>query len=415
MEPSIEIKGVSKRYRIDTTPGSLAGKRLTEGITNAFSHPLKSVSGLRHNREVFWALKDISFNVAKGESVGIIGRNGAGKSTLLKLLSQITYPTEGEIVLRGKVGSLLEVGTGFHPDLTGRENVYLNGAILGMAKKDIDRRFDDIVRFAEIEKFLDTPIKRYSSGMYLRLAFSVAAYLEPDILIADEVLAVGDQQFQQKCIGRMKDVYEEGRTVIFVSHNMHAIRQLCATGVYLKNGKMISHGPVEDVINDYLSSLEVADGIYPVQVKGLTIESFDIEQNGVAAAYINGSMPFEINLQFKINQDMDVFRMGVFINNSLGDELFRTYLSDWDKEMERLSPGQYSARLVFPEKLLSAGSYNITIGASKHGTVDLLKGHRLEKTISVSAPKDFNSGSPADPLQSRLILNKRWTVERSNH
>jgi lipopolysaccharide transport system ATP-binding protein len=192
--------------------------------------------------------------MSKGESVGIIGRNGAGKSTLLKILSQITYPTEGEVVLRGKVGSLMEVGTGFHPDLTGRENIYFNGAILGMPKKQIEARFDDIVRFAEVEKFLDTPIKRFSSGMYLRLAFAVAAHLEPDILIADEVLAVGDQQFQTKCLGKMREASQEGRTVIFVSHNMHAVRTLCQNAILLKGGKMAMSGPSDEVIGEYARS-----------------------------------------------------------------------------------------------------------------------------------------------------------------
>jgi homopolymeric O-antigen transport system ATP-binding protein len=415
MEQAIELKGVSKQYRIATSQGGLSTrKKLGEGINSTLAHPLRAIQNLRRGQERFWALKDITLNVAKGESVGIIGRNGAGKSTLLKLLSQITYPTEGEILLRGKVGSLLEVGTGFHPDLTGRENIYLNGAILGMRKRDIDRRFDDIVSFAEVERFLDTPIKRYSSGMYLRLAFSVAAYLEPDVLIADEVLAVGDQQFQQKCLGRMKQVYEEGRTVIFVSHNMHAIRQLCGSGVYLKSGKMAAHGPVDEVITAYVGSLETADNIYPVNAPGLVIDSFEVEQNGASNGFINGARPFEITVRFKLLDRLDHFRMGVFINNSLGDELFRTFLSDWDRSMEDLAPGSYVAQLVFPEKLLSPGSYGITVGANKQGNVDLLVGHRLERSINISAPLDLNTGGPADPLQSRLILDKRWTVERSS-
>jgi lipopolysaccharide transport system ATP-binding protein len=222
-EPMIEIRNVSKQYVIHSSRGYYHAPRLGENLTRAIRHPARTIKGVRQPKEVFWALQDVSYNVEAGESVGVIGRNGAGKSTLLKILSQITYPSYGEVVLRGSVGSLLEVGTGFHPDLTGRENVFLNGAILGMPKRQIDARFDDIVKFAEVEKFLDTPIKRYSSGMYLRLAFAVAAHLEPEVLIADEVLAVGDQQFQTKCLGKMKEVSHEGRTVIFVSHNMAAI------------------------------------------------------------------------------------------------------------------------------------------------------------------------------------------------
>ncbi|MEM2899302.1 MAG: ABC transporter ATP-binding protein, partial [Thermoplasmata archaeon] len=222
--PIIEVKNLSKRYYLGL---DRRYKRFTENFTNALLHPIETIKRARMPKEEFWALKDVSFTINEGEVVGIIGRNGAGKSTLLKIISQITYPTKGEVILRGRVGSLLEVGTGFHPELTGRENIYMNGAILGMRKREIDAKFDEIVKFAEVEKFLDTPVKRYSSGMYVRLAFAVAAHLEPEILLVDEVLAVGDAQFQKKCLGKMKDVSEGGRTVLFVSHNMGAIAEMC--------------------------------------------------------------------------------------------------------------------------------------------------------------------------------------------
>ena len=208
-------------------------------------------NGLRGNNTI-WALKDVSFEVQQGEVLGIIGRNGAGKTTLLKILSRVTEPTEGEVRIRGRVGSLLEVGTGFHPELTGRENIFLNGAILGMSKEEIKRKFDEIVSFAEIEKFLDTPVKRYSSGMYVRLAFAVAAHLEPEILIVDEVLAVGDAEFQKKCLGKMGDVAKEGRTVLFVSHNMTAVRTLCGRAIRLDQGRLFIAGEVYQVISEYL-------------------------------------------------------------------------------------------------------------------------------------------------------------------
>jgi lipopolysaccharide transport system ATP-binding protein len=221
-----------------------------------FLHPFKKESLKRNSKEEFWALKDVSFEVSKGERIGIIGRNGAGKSTLLKLLSRITEPTEGSIRLRGRVSSLLEVGTGFHPELTGRENVYLNGAILGMSRAEINRKFDEIVEFAEVEKFLDTPVKRYSSGMQVRLAFSVAAHLEPEILLVDEVLAVGDVAFQKKCLGKMEDVSREsGRTILFVSHNMAAIRQLCNRGILFMNGKIVATGEMGHVLKSYMSTI----------------------------------------------------------------------------------------------------------------------------------------------------------------
>ncbi|MFA5095624.1 MAG: ABC transporter ATP-binding protein [Candidatus Paceibacterota bacterium] len=257
MKPIIEIEGIGKKYKINHEMGGYV--TLRDVITNIFKSPFaflktktKQIIGME-TKEVFWALKDINFTVEKGEVIGIIGRNGAGKSTLLKILSQITPPTTGEIKINGTVGSLLEVGTGFHPELTGRENIFLNGAILGMKRKDIVRKFEEIVKFADIEKFLDTPVKFYSSGMYVRLAFSVAAHMDTDILIIDEVLAVGDSEFQKKCLGKMNDITKnEGRTILFVSHNMDVIKQLCKRGILLKEGTITYTGDIENVINQYV-------------------------------------------------------------------------------------------------------------------------------------------------------------------
>ncbi len=235
MRPIIRVENLSKQYRIGAHQAPY--RTLRETLTDAVKSPLKRFSRKEHPEEnTIWALKDINFEVFPGDVVGIIGRNGAGKSTLLKVLSRITEPTTGKVDLYGRVGSLLEVGTGFHQELSGRDNVYLNGAILGMSRNEIDRKFDEIVDFAEIEKFIDTPVKHYSSGMYMRLAFAVAAHLEPEILIVDEVLAVGDISFQKKCLGKMEDVAKEGRTVLFVSHNVIALRSLCAKGLWLDNG-----------------------------------------------------------------------------------------------------------------------------------------------------------------------------------
>lgn len=414
MDPMIEIRNVSKQYFISSSRGYYhsGGGRLGDNIAMAVRHPLRSIKGIRMPKECFWALKDISYDVKRGESVGIIGRNGAGKSTLLKILSQITYPTEGEIVLRGSVGSLLEVGTGFHPDLTGRENIFLNGAILGMTKKQIEARFDNIVRFAEVEKFLDTPIKRFSSGMYLRLAFAVAAHLEPDVLIADEVLAVGDQQFQTKCLGKMKEVSEEGRTVIFVSHNMHAVKNLCQNALLLRAGNMAAKGPVDEVIAEYSRSLDVQDGVFPVQAKGIEVRSMDILQSGRDAILIDGSEEFDIVVRFSLPERAEKLRMGVFINNSLGDELIRSYFTDWDASNDSLGPGTFEAKLTFPRRLLVAGNYTITIGAHKQGGFDMLAGHRVERAINVSMPSDFNSGGMSDPLRAQIILDRRWDVRK---
>jgi lipopolysaccharide transport system ATP-binding protein len=248
---SIQVENISKMYNI-----GLAQQRhdtLRDQLVDLISTPFRK-RGKAEQDGTFWALRDVSFDVMQGEVLGIIGRNGAGKSTLLKLLSRITEPTSGKAIINGRVGSLLEVGTGFHPELTGRENVYLNGAILGMHRSEITEKFDEIVAFAEIDQFLDTPVKRYSSGMYVRLAFAVAAHLEPEILLVDEVLAVGDIEFQKKCLGKMDDVAKLGRTVLFVSHNMNAIQRLCSHTIFLEKGELIEKGPTRDVVSRYVSS-----------------------------------------------------------------------------------------------------------------------------------------------------------------
>lgn len=266
----IKAAGLGKRYRLGQMHSDLLSERLSTGLRSfsnkirryfspfTFHHSLKKdFSPLTFHlspEKDFWALKDVSFEIKQGEVVGIIGRNGAGKSTLLKILSRITEPTEGMVELYGRVGSLLEVGTGFHPELTGRENIFLNGAILGMKKAEIRKKFDEIVAFAEVEKFLDTPVKRYSSGMYVRLAFAVAAHLEPEILLVDEVLAVGDAQFQKKCLGKMGEVAKEGRTVLFVSHNMTAIKSLCKRAIWLDKGIVVEGGEVGRIVDDYLQT-----------------------------------------------------------------------------------------------------------------------------------------------------------------
>ncbi len=249
MKSIIEVNHLYKKYQIGEKQPYYS---LRDSIVNFAKSPFRQRNKLKNNE--FWALKDISFKVVPGEVIGIIGRNGAGKSTLLKILSQITPPTKGEIILRGRVASLLEIGTGFHPELTGRENIFLNGAILGMRRTEIKEKFSQIVEFAEINKFLDTPVKHYSSGMYLRLAFTVAAHLEPEILLIDEVLAVGDAQFQKKCLGKMKEVSNQGRTVLFVSHNMEAIKNLCSRCLYLDKGRILSKGNAEKMVNLYIDN-----------------------------------------------------------------------------------------------------------------------------------------------------------------
>ena len=250
MKPIVRVEDLSKQYRLGSRES--AYDTLRESIVEAVRSPFKRLRS--NNGNSIWALRDLNFEVAPGEVLGIVGRNGAGKSTLLKVLSRITQPTTGRAELFGRVASLLEVGTGFHPELTGRENIYLNGAVLGMKRVEIDRKFDQIVEFSELEKFLDTPVKRYSSGMYMRLAFAVASHLEPEILIIDEVLAVGDAQFQKKCLGKMSNAATQGRTVLFVSHNMIAVQSLCQRAIWLDQGRVVKEGPASAVVADYLTS-----------------------------------------------------------------------------------------------------------------------------------------------------------------
>ena len=276
MPPAIRVDSLSKLYRVGARQQGY--KTLRESVTEACAAPLRrlreifnrrSFSGVevaqgasRLSGENFWALKDVNFEVQPGEVVGIIGRNGAGKSTLLKILSRITEPTSGRIELRGRVGSLLEVGTGFHPELTGRENVYMNGSILGMSRREIERKFDAIVNFAGVDGFLDTPVKRYSSGMYVRLAFAVAAHLEPEVLIVDEVLAVGDASFQEKCLGKMRDIAGSGRTVLFVSHNTASLASLCTHGVYLRDGRVVCYSDMASALRSYLADSQADRAVF---------------------------------------------------------------------------------------------------------------------------------------------------------
>jgi lipopolysaccharide transport system ATP-binding protein len=320
--------------------------------------------------EEFWALKDVSFEVKRGEVLGIIGRNGAGKSTLLKILSRITEPTKGRIEINGRVASLLEVGTGFHPELTGRENIFLNGAILGMTRSEIRRKFDEIVAFAEVEKFLDTPVKRYSSGMYVRLAFAVAAHLEPEILIVDEVLAVGDAAFQKKCLGKMGEVGKSGRTVLFVSHNMEALLRLCPKALYLVNGELQMIGDTQNVINNYLDNGGLNEGEIDLRNAPRAFEKESgaefqflrsIHKNSASGSWcFPYGEPIAFEAEFVVNktlEDVD-FAYQVF---SLGVQLISTGTTQ-EEPIVKLLPGRYKMRVRIPELFLNPNVY--TLGLS---------------------------------------------------
>jgi lipopolysaccharide transport system ATP-binding protein len=334
--------------------------------------PFKALRGNRNNgSDTIWALRDVSFEVQPGEVVGIIGRNGAGKSTLLKILSRITEPTTGKIELYGRVGSLLEVGTGFHAELTGRENIFLNGSILGMTRSEIAAKLDEIVAFAEIEKFMDTPVKRYSSGMYVRLAFAVAAHLEPEILVIDEVLAVGDAAFQKKCLGKMGDVAREGRTVLFVSHNMAAIRSLCSHGILLKDGKKVIDGEMRECVDSYLSEIslgasnvvDLSQARRPTSVdKALEIQSIRLEGVG-GRPLVRAAGPLSLELDFLIRETLEDVTVGFAVMSAEGVSILECRSSHDYGALERLTPGNYRISCRLEQNILSPGVYFLSVGA----------------------------------------------------
>lgn len=331
MKPIISARNISKRYTLGARETGYS--TLREALINTVRQPFKKLKTRRdkldEDSSTLWALKDVGFDVLPGETLGIIGRNGAGKSTLLKVLSRITEPTSGEVDLYGRVGSLLEVGTGFHPELTGRENIFLNGSLLGMTRTEINKNFDEIVAFSEIEKFLDTPVKRYSSGMYMRLAFSVAAHLNPEILIVDEVLAVGDQQFQKKCLGKMNDIGKQGRTVIFVSHNMHAVASLCSHCLLLRRGELIHSGRTLETIKTYgeqdveeqsKEDLRAIPRINSDFGKQVVISKVATVSGNTRLAW-RQELHFSVSVQI-LDKRIDALNVGVGINDPFGTRLF---------------------------------------------------------------------------------------------
>lgn len=371
MTPAIRIEDVGKRYRLGVThAGSVRelANRVARRLVGRGVSPDETELGERPAQaRQFWALRNVSFDVQPGEVVGIIGKNGAGKSTLLKLLSRITKPTEGRIELRGRVASLLEVGTGFHPELTGRENVFLNGTILGMTHREVARRYDEIVGFSGVDKFIDTPVKRYSSGMKVRLAFAVAAHLDPEILIVDEVLAVGDSEFQRRCLGKMNEVAHAGKTVLFVSHNMSAVRSLTTTGVLLSGGQVIARGPVPDVISKYLqdddSTLrseirylpeEASTGTAAIQAIRL------LDGAGRQRSEFTSDEPVYVELEFE-SAEAPYVQVGVEVRNQHAVPVFHTYSNDvadlWPHIGSR--SGCYTANCEIPPGLLNGGQYHV--------------------------------------------------------
>jgi lipopolysaccharide transport system ATP-binding protein len=408
---AIEVQGIGKQYRLGGNPNSAAySYKSLRDVLSGIPRRLLRRGPAPERNEMFWALKDVSFAVPEGQVVGLIGRNGAGKSTFLKVLSRVTEPTEGKIRFRGRIGSLLEVGTGFHPELTGRENILMNGAILGMRRAEIARHFDDIVAFAEVEKFIDTPVKHYSSGMYLRLAFAVAAHLDPEILLVDEVLAVGDAAFQKKCLGKMGDVSRRGRTVMFVSHNMTALRALCSRAVWFSEGKVMEDGPAGDVVDHYLQShstlnLEsrwddpaTAPGDHRARLHLVRVNAKNTDTD-----LITVSTPLEVEFQYWN------FLPGAVLDG-------RMYLSTLEEviafnvisEAAPRPAGLIRQTVEIPGNLLNTGTYFVSFAVGMDRSTVILGAHRLvEFEVTEGELQQGWYGRRSGVLRPQL----RWSTE----
>jgi lipopolysaccharide transport system ATP-binding protein len=423
----IRADQLGKQYRIGVAPERY--RTLRDTVVNTLTSPLRRFRrrvrrGVapkgEDQHDTIWALREVSFEVQQGQVMGVIGRNGAGKSTLLKVLSRITEPTEGEVEIHGRVGSLLEVGTGFHPELTGRENIYLNGAILGMKRAEIDRKFDEIVDFSGVSKFIDTPVKRFSSGMYLRLAFAVAAHLEPEILVVDEVLAVGDAEFQRKCLGKMSEVAREGRTVMFVSHDMSAILRLTEEAIVLDKGRIIYRAPTAEAVDYYMSSDfseagerrwdpdEVPASAHPFVPIAIRVVNAD----GMKVNYFRSTETITIEVEYRLEKPIQGLRVGVYLMSVRGEYVFTSFDTDEPEKYEKFSvrpPGHYVSRCTLPKDYLNDGRYALGMNASAYRIKRYFQDERaLAFTVDgVGAPGKQWHERRLGLLRPRL----HWTIE----
>lgn len=424
MEPILEVRGISKEYilgRHKLQTAETFRELLQRKLLVPFRRNRTPATNIR--REHFWALRDVSFSVKEGEVIGIIGRNGAGKSTLLKITSRITDPTSGSITLRGRMASLLEVGTGFHPELTGRENIYMNGAILGMRKAEIDAEFDAIVDFAEIEQFLDTPVKHYSSGMYVRLAFAVAAHLHPEILIVDEVLAVGDVTFQKKCLGKMSDVSKSGRTVLFVSHNMAAVENLCHRGVVLERGHLVFDGTSKDAVQHYLSGISRAMGASGRSGHVVELEGVGERRSPIAPLLrrleffteneqpLTEGLPIGARLKVKVHFDLPKptasFNVGLGFNNSYGQRIFMAHSVFEPSRSDKEHVGAQVFSCEIPSFTLMPGEYAVKVWLElKRAQADA-----IEDAAKITVLESDFYGTGKVPWNGSVVLTHRWYHE----
>ena len=401
----IKVEGLGKKYLLRHQQQGRRYKALRDVLADKAKSLVRfgqSRTRANGSREEFWALRDVGFEIRQGEAVGIIGRNGAGKSTLLKLLSRITEPTAGRIELEGRVASLLEVGTGFHPELTGHENIFLNGAILGMSRAEIKRKFDEIVAFAEIDKFLDMPVKRYSSGMQVRLAFAVAAHLEPEILVVDEVLAVGDLQFQKKCLGKMEDVAEkQGRTVLFVSHNMDLINKLCTKALILQAGRSGSFDAVEKVTREYLGTASTLSGTFKAGAEGRDLQFVTLDQDALLCERLI------IRIGYHFSRPVVNPTFGIVVYTDAGSPIFGSNTL-FHPPPEKVKPSQHGVVAVtVPQLPLWSGCYNVSVWLSDGWMpIDHQENAVSFEFVSTSAPINAPSPKHTGPVH----VPARWTV-----
>lgn len=416
--PIVKVEGLSKEYVIGAR--ETAPQTFREAVSEVLRFPFRRVrrlGGVPPQNERFLALNDVTFEVQAGEALGIIGKNGAGKSTLLKILSEVTRPSAGRVELCGRVSSLLEVGIGFHPELTGRENVYLNGVIMGMSRSEVRKKFDEIVAFSEIERFIDTPVKRYSSGMYVRLAFAVAAHLDPDILIMDEVLAVGDALFQKKCLKKVEEVGSEGRTVVLVSHNMAAVRQFCRRVIWLEDGRIRREGRAVEVADEYLQQGLPAESLADIPVRiaaipadpAFRLKAIGIRQEGQPCNVVLNGLPVEIGIRYQVFERIQGLRVFFDLCDEDGATLIRSFHDDDEDTMSDVVPGEYASTGVIPADLLAPRVYELRIYGAIYNLRTLTPGG-LRVPLHVERSSGINRGYPYQPIRSRLQPRVAWTT-----
>jgi lipopolysaccharide transport system ATP-binding protein len=411
--PIVKVENLSKQYELGARVAAYA--TLRESLTNAVRAPFNGLRRHGSSNETIWALKDVSFEVRPGEVLGVIGRNGAGKSTLLKILSRITEPSSGKVKLYGRVGSLLEVGTGFHSELSGRENIFLNGSLLGMTRSEIRAKFDEIVAFAEVDKFIDTPVKRYSSGMYVRLAFAVAAHLDPEILILDEVLSVGDASFQKKCLGKMNEVSKDGRTVIFVSHNMATIVRICSRCILIEGGRIEADGAVDSVIRRYMETSAQHDGACSFEINPAKAAQFTklglLTREGDATASFDYRFEITVSADYVVRQPIPQGLLGIRVSSADGLPIFTSHHVDKidpNTAAAALSPGTFRTQITIPSNFLLPGSYVLT-AAIVDGNMRLID--MQEDVISFDVGATGNIQARKSSANGVVNLDLPWNIQ----